>query len=84
MCSPKRALSLLSLTILGHAQSFSEQCQNFQLSIPNVEVNVLEFVPNGTNITFPGIVSISHGQEKILLIVSGCHMFAELSIYLWR
>lgn len=38
---------------LSYAQGFAEQCRNFQISIPDVQVNVLEFVPGGTNLTFP-------------------------------
>lgn len=49
-------LSLLTLSGLSHAQSFEEKCQNFQVSIPNVTVNVQELVANGTNLTFPYIV----------------------------
>lgn len=46
-------LSMLTLAASSYAQTFAQQCQNFQVNIPNVKVNVLEFVPNGTNITFP-------------------------------
>ena len=44
---------LLGLAGVTYGQSFAEQCQSFQLSIPDVKVNVLEYVPNGTNLTFP-------------------------------
>ncbi|KAK5076178.1 Feruloyl esterase [Lithohypha guttulata] len=44
---------LLTLAGVSYAQSFAEQCQSFQPSIPNVQVNVLEFVPKGTNLSLP-------------------------------
>lgn len=59
------ALMLASLGIT-YAQSFAEQCQNFQISIPDVQVNVLEFVPNGTNLTFPYDVRLQPTQQLTL------------------
>lgn len=52
---PNMASLALILTSLGlsYAQSFAERCQNFQILIPDVQVNVLEYVPGGTNLTFP-------------------------------
>lgn len=52
---PNMASLALILTSLGlsYAQSFAERCQNFDISIPDVQVNVLEYVPSGTNLTFP-------------------------------
>ena len=41
--------SLMAAT--ATATDFASQCQNFNIAIPNVQVNVLEFVTNGTNIT---------------------------------
>ena len=43
--------SLFLVTGLASATDFAAKCQNFNISIPNVQVNVLEFVANGTNIT---------------------------------
>ncbi len=46
-------IPILTLASLSYAASFAEKCQSFHLPIPNVQVNVLEFVQNGTNLTFP-------------------------------
>ena len=51
-------IPVLVLAGYGYAQSFAEQCRNLELSIPNVKVNVLEYVQNGTNLTFPYTVRI--------------------------
>jgi hypothetical protein len=42
------------------ATDFVAQCQTFDISVPNVQVNVLEFVANGTNITTLDAVRIFH------------------------
>ena len=53
----------LTLASLSYAQSFAEQCEGLRLSIPNVQVNVLEFVQNGTNLTFPYTVRTCFGWK---------------------
>lgn len=53
-CPNMASLALLFTSLgLSYAQSFAEQCQNLQISIPDVQVNVLEYLPNGTNLTLP-------------------------------
>ena len=49
-------LPLLAVSGLTIAQSFPDRCRGFTIDIPNVKVCVLEFVPNGTNLTFPNNV----------------------------
>ena len=46
-------LSLLALVGSGYTQSFAQKCQDFRFTIPDVKVDIIEFVPNGTNLTFP-------------------------------
>lgn len=53
-CPSMASLALIFTSLgLSYAQSFAERCQDFQISIPDVQVNVLEYVPGGTNLTFP-------------------------------
>lgn len=62
ICPNMASLALLFTSLgLSYAQGFANQCRNFRVSIPNVEVNVLEFVPSGTNLTFPySVCPLSH------------------------
>lgn len=55
----KSLLAPLALILSGLASaqdSFREQCNDVRASvaaIPNVIINLVEFVPNSTNLTFP-------------------------------
>lgn len=56
------ALSLLLAGWVTAQGGFQEQCSNVRAAvaaIPNVTVNVVEFVPNGTNLTLPDNASSS-------------------------
>lgn len=49
---------VLALLDVCQAQSFAERCQAFRPNIPDLQVNVLEFISKGTNVTFPNVVSM--------------------------
>lgn len=51
-----RLATALVLAGYSYAQSFADKCQSLAFSIPDVQVNVLEYVKNGTNLTFPDTV----------------------------
>lgn len=77
-CPNMASLAVILTSIgLSYAQSFAERCQNLQISIPNVQVNVLEYVANGTNLTFPyDVCTHTTPTEYMLTHLSGPIMHA--------
>jgi hypothetical protein len=64
------------------ATSFKARCDAFgkSIQIPNVTVAFTDFVPNGTNITFPnsvGQLKDYHSRLRRLLTISRNHLAAE-------
>ena len=83
---PTSSLSPRPHLSTGTSQDFEGLCSSIASTLIdlNVQVNLAEYVPNGTNLTFPDNVScfaiehISHSLRKL----SYCHMVRTLTVWI--